>query len=121
MKQLKQKRNVLRTQASKFITDMDTMLASEVFEDEVMHTFLGRMESLQLLLREVQDAIEPSVSMEEAESEFSRAFEYNDRIVTYVSSHCVSRLKFHLEKRRNVPRAPAPVESWRLQRAEPQS
>lgn len=97
MELLKQNTDVSRTRVLKLINGIDTALEIETTENEILHTFLGRLASLQLQLHEVQSAMERSASEEEAEAEFYRAFEYNDRIVTYVS-----KLKYRLERRGQV-------------------
>lgn len=103
---LEQKCKALWTHVSKFINDVHTALGIEATRDKILHIFLGGLESLQLQLHKGKSPIKHSVPEEEAETEFSRAFEYNDHTVTYVS-----KLEYRLKRCRQVPLGPVMIAS----------
>lgn len=94
MDRLKLKRSALRTQVTKLISEAELFLASHA-NDGALSVLSARLSALQIQLNEVDNAIEPLVVDEDAEQNYIRTIEYNDRIVA-----CIAKLSQEAEEQK---------------------
>ncbi|KAM7281930.1 uncharacterized protein ISCGN_002089 [Ixodes scapularis] len=100
MERLKGKRTALRTQVTKLLSEIDSYIKSNEKNEKNLSISSARLGALQAQLNEVDAAIEPLVPEGEAEQNFVRTIEYNDRVVT-----CIATLQEELkEVRGSAPR-----------------
>ncbi|XP_040071686.1 uncharacterized protein LOC120844133 [Ixodes scapularis] len=100
MERLKGKRTALRTQVTNLLSEIDSYIESNEKNEKNLSISSARLGALQAQLNEVDAAIEPLVPEGEAEQNFVRTIEYNDRVVT-----CIATLQEELkEVRAGAPR-----------------
>ncbi|XP_077547538.1 uncharacterized protein LOC144159719 [Haemaphysalis longicornis] len=89
MERGRKKRTVLRSQATRLINESQQSLQSSLAQNEarVLH---ARLTSIQRELDTVNKEIEPLISEDDLEEEYSQVLEYKDRIV-----QCLARLEQH--------------------------
>ncbi|XP_042147453.1 uncharacterized protein LOC121836584 [Ixodes scapularis] len=84
MDRLKLKRKALRSQLTRLIPDIDAALQRDPIIERDIKILRQRLGSLHTQMTETDVAIEPFLG-DDAEQEYTRAFEYNDRAVTYLA------------------------------------
>lgn len=84
MDRLKLKRKALRSQLTRLIPDIDAALQRDPIIERDIEILRQRLGSLHTQMTETDVAIEPFLG-DDAEQEYTRAFEYNDRAVTYLA------------------------------------
>ncbi|KAG0438083.1 hypothetical protein HPB47_017152 [Ixodes persulcatus] len=83
MQRLKQKRKIRRSQVTKVLSEIDAAVEREVLAEEELRILLARLSTIHGQLNETDAAIEPLLTDGEAEQEYARTIEYNDRVVAY--------------------------------------
>ncbi|XP_070378095.1 uncharacterized protein [Dermacentor albipictus] len=84
MERLKRKRSALRAQVTKLISEAHFFLESHA-DEGALNVLSARLSALQTQLNEVDAAIEPLVQDQDAELNYVRTIEYNDRIVAHMA------------------------------------
>ncbi|KAG0425818.1 hypothetical protein HPB47_027036 [Ixodes persulcatus] len=83
MERLKQKRKIQLSQVTKALSEIDAAVKREVLAEEELRILLARLNTIHGQLNETDAAIEPLLTYGEAEQEYARTIEYNDRFVAY--------------------------------------
>ncbi|KAG0430884.1 hypothetical protein HPB47_022293 [Ixodes persulcatus] len=91
MERLKQKRKTQRSQVSKVLSEIDAAVEREVLAEEELRILLARLNTIHGQLNATAAAIEPLLTDGEAELEYARTSEYNDRVIA-----CSARLSFKI-------------------------